>query len=264
MTTASKIADLYRGANIKTIDIETAPTIAYVWKGWKENISPIQVLRDGAIISYASKDLGIKKVRYDDNSQNTDFYDDRRIVEKLWHELDAADIVIGHNAARFDVRKINGRFLAHGMPPPSPYKVIDTYLHARSIAHFWSNSLAWVAEVTTDARKDVHAQFPGFKLWKEALAGNPKAWAAMRKYNPVDVTTTEAVYLKLRPYMIGHPSLPLFDDGEGCPRCGSTNLKEAGTVPAKTRVYPLYRCASCFSFSRGSKCLPFPRAALVQ
>jgi hypothetical protein len=264
MTTEQKLTPLYRGANIKTIDIETAPSIVYAWSWWKANIGVPQVLRAGAIISYASKDLGDRKVRYDDNSQNYDFYDDRRIVEGLWHELDAADIVIGHNAQRFDVRKINARFLAHDMPPPSPYKVIDTYLHARSIGAFESNSLAWVAQVLTDSRKDVHKAFPGFSLWAEALAGNPKAWAAMRKYNPIDVTTTEKVYLKLRPFMIGHPSLPLYDNGEGCPRCGSADLKSAGTVPAKTRVYNLYRCGHCGGFSRGARCLPSPRALLVQ
>jgi hypothetical protein len=253
-----------RGANIKTVDIETAPTIAYVWRGFKENIFPDQVLRDGAILSYAVKDLGVKKVRYDDNSTNSDFYDDKRIVQGLWKELDEADIVIGHNAQRFDVRKINARFLAHDMPPPSPYKVIDTMLHAKQIAAFWSNRLAWIAEVVTDSRKDSHGAFPGFKLWKEALAGNPKAWAAMRKYNPIDVEVTEAVYLKLRPYMTGHPSLPLYSDGTGCPRCGSQHVEEVGTVPASTRVYTLHRCNNCHSFSRGARCLTSPKAQFVQ
>lgn len=251
-------------ANIKTIDIETAPTIAYVWKGWKENISPDQVLRDGAIISYAAKDLGKKAVRYDDNSANADYYDDHRLAVQLWNELDEADIVIGHNAQRFDVRKINGRFLAHGLPPPSPYKVIDTYLHARQIAHFWSNRLAWISEVITTTAKDSHSAFPGFKLWREALAGNPKAWATMRKYNPQDVVATEAVYLKLRPYMTGHPSLPLYSDGAGCPRCGSDKLIEHGIMRARTRAYPMFHCNNCGSFSRGTKALASPRAALVQ
>jgi hypothetical protein len=264
MTTILNPLAKYRGANIKTIDIETAPTIAYVWRGFKENIFPDQVIRDGAILSYASKDLGIKKVRYEDNSQNSDFYDDRRVVECLWQELDAADIVIGHNAQRFDVRKINARFLAHDMPPPSPYKVIDTMLHAKQIAAFWSNRLAWIAEVVTDERKSSHTRFPGFKMWKEALAGNPKAWAEMRRYNPQDCVATEAVYLKLRPYMIKHPSLPLYDDGEGCPRCGSRNVSEVGTVPASTRVYTLHKCNGCHSFSRGARSLPFPKSALVQ
>lgn len=251
-------------AKIKTVDIETAPTIAYVWKGFKENIAPIQVLRDGAIISYAAKDLGVRGVRYDSNEANKDFYDDYRIVTQLWNELDEADIVIGHNAQRFDVRKINGRFLAHGLPPPSPYKVIDTYLHARKIAHFWSNRLDWISEVITDTRKDSHSAFPGFALWKEALAGNPKAWAAMRKYNPQDVIATEATYLKLRPYMIGHPSLPLHTDGTGCPRCGSQKQTPHGEYRAQTRVYPLFRCGGCGGFSRGAKALSEPRAEQVQ
>jgi hypothetical protein len=264
VSTAKQIAAIYRGANIKTIDIETAPAIVYTWTGFKANIGLDQVLRDGAIISYAAKDLGVKRVRYDDNAKNTDYWDDKRIVEGLWHELDKADIVIGHNVQRFDVRKINARFLAHGMPPPSPYKTIDTMLELRKIAAMWSSKLAWASEVLTTQPKSAHGSFPGFLLWREALAGNPKAWREMRKYNPQDTVATEELYLKLRPYMQGHPSLPLYDDGEGCPRCGNTSVKEVGTVPARTRVYPLYRCSCCLSFSRGNRALTSPRAALVQ
>lgn len=251
-------------ANIKTIDIETAPTIAYVWKGFKENIALNQVLRDGAIISFAAKDLGVKKVRYQDNADKADFYDDADLVQALWHELDEADIVIGHNVNRFDVRKINARFLAHGLPPPSPYKTIDTYTAGRQVAAFWSQRLEWVAEVTTEQRKMKHGKYPGFELWRAALAGDPKAWAEMRKYNPQDCVTTEAYYLKLRPYIVGHPSLPLYGDGDGCPRCGSHKLEEHGVFRARTRVYPMYRCGSCHGFSRGAASLKTPRAAQVQ
>jgi hypothetical protein len=40
----------------------------------------------------------------------------------MWKLLDRADVVVGHNADKFDVRKGNARFIAHGLPPPPPYR----------------------------------------------------------------------------------------------------------------------------------------------
>jgi hypothetical protein len=38
----------------------------------------------------------------------------------------------------------------------------------------------------------------------------------MRKYNPKDVKGTEDVYLKLRPWIEGHPNLAIYNDDGRC------------------------------------------------
>ena len=224
-----------------------------MWQAKDRFIPNDRVLRDSAILSFTAKTLGEKAVRYMDSRGKADPYDDEDLVHALWWELNDADIVVGQNVQRFDIRKINARFLAYELPPPRPYKVIDTLTESRRIASFWSHKLEWLTEATGVSAKDSHGQFPGFKLWEQVLAGNPKAWEAMRKYNIQDVKATEALYLRLRPYIQGHPNLPLYSDGEGCPRCGSDHISRDGDYVAKTRVYPLYKCLGCGGWSRGTK-----------
>lgn len=240
------------GPKIITLDIETAPIIAYVWGLWKQNIGLPQIIKDWSVLSWCAKTLGQREVRYLDVSDQADPYDDEAIMHALWHELDEADIIIVQNGVKFDLRKINARFLVMGLPPPSPYKVVDTMLEARKLAAMTSNKLEWLASVLTDVAKDKHHEFPGFELWTECLKGNPKAWAVMRKYNPKDVIATEKVYLNLRPYIVGHPNIAAYDNDESvrCPKCGSSDLKHRGYSVTQTGQYRRLLCGGCGGWSR--------------
>jgi len=242
-----------RGPRIGTLDIETAPITAYVWGLFKVNVGLNQIVKDWTILSWAGKWLGSKKVIYQDVSKQTDLRDDRQMLEGIWKFLDEADIIIGQNVQSFDVKKINARFIEAGMPPPSPYKVIDTLLMAKQVARFTSNKLDWLSQRLTAHHKDHHDEFPGMALWVECLLGNKRAWAVMRKYNPQDVIATEDVYLRLRPYYVGHPNVAAYFDDTAvrCPKCGSANLM-ALEVPALTQTgsYTRYRCDGCGGFAR--------------
>lgn len=241
------------GPKIITLDIETSPIIAYVWGLWKQNIGLPQIIKDWSVLSWCAKTLGDKEIRYLDVAEQADKYDDDAIMHALWHELDEADIVVVQNGVKFDLRKINARFLQMGLPPPSPYKVVDTMLEARKLAALTSNKLEWLAKVLTDVAKDKHHEFPGFELWTACLRGNPKAWAVMRKYNPKDVIATEKVYLKLRPFIVGHPNVAAYDDDERtrCPKCGSHKVEKRGFYVTQTGKYQRYHCSDCGGWSRG-------------
>ena len=240
------------GPRIGTLDIETAPIVAYVWGLWKQNIGLPQIIRDWSILSYCYKYLDCKRVVYDDVSKQEDLFDDTRLLLGLWKFLDETDIVIAQNGVAFDVKKIMARFIEAGMPPPSPFKVIDTMLEARKIAKFTSNKLAWLSAKLTDTPKLSHSQFPGFELWVQCLARNPKAWRVMKRYNPVDVKGTEKLYLKLRPYIVGHPNLAAYDDDETarCPKCLSADLQKKGFAFTQTGQYQRYKCGGCKGWSR--------------
>ncbi len=241
------------GPKIIVLDIETSPIIAYVWGLYKVFVSPNQIVRDWAILSYCAKTLGDKKVRYMDNAKKERYDDDADLMHGIWKELDEADIVVTQNGIRFDIKKINARFLVHGLPPPRPYKVIDTMVEAKKIAALTSNKLEWLARVLAGGKKDTHADFPGFELWLQCMAGNKKAWASMRRYNPQDVIETEAVYLKLRPYIIGHPNVAAYDDGEDtrCPKCNSATMRPRGYALTQTGKYKRYQCGDCHGWARG-------------
>lgn len=239
---------------IVTLDIETSPILAYVWSLWKQNVGLNQIVEDWSILSFCYKWLGDKKVHYADcRGQGTAVRDDFLLLQALHAVLDEADIVVAQNGKKFDVRKINARFLIEGFTPPSPFKVVDTMLEARSIAAFTSNRLEWLSAVLTDTPKSKHNKFPGFGLWTECLADNELAWKEMEKYNIIDVRATEKLYLKLRPYIVGHPNIGNYIDGDDtpvCPKCGSHKLQKRGTSRTQVGVYDRYQCNTCGGWSR--------------
>nr|WP_243899437.1 ribonuclease H-like domain-containing protein [Burkholderia pseudomallei] len=197
------------------MDIETSPILGYVWSLWKQNVSLNQIHSEWCILSFCAKWLDDPRVIYHDTSAQRNKEDDRRIVRKLWKLLDQADIVVAQNGVKFDVRKINARFILLGMQPPSPFRVVDTMLEARKHFGFTSNKLEWLtAKLCKTHKKQKHAQFPGFELWREYLAGNPAAAAEMQAYNTDDVLSLEELYLVLRPWITGHPNVGNYDSAE--------------------------------------------------
>jgi len=240
--------------NILILDIETAPVLAYVWRTFKAHVSYDQISTDWYILSFAAKWLHAGRVMYHDQSRKKDIEDDRDLMQTLHTLLDAADIVVAHNGKRFDVRKIKARFILNGLPPPSPFKVVDTLIEARREFAFTSNRLvALTDQLVPEQKKDDHKEFPGFELWAQCLKGNRRAWRAMRTYNRQDVLALEALYLKLRPWMTGHPNVAAYSDPDdiACPKCGSHNLERRGHAYTQTSKYQRYRCRDCGGWARG-------------
>lgn len=244
------------GPKIITLDIETAPIKAHVWGAGArpQFIALNQVDTDWTILSYCVKTLGKRGVVYSDNREQENPRDDSKLLQELWEILDATDIIIAQNGLRFDMKKINARLVQEGYPPPRPYKVIDTLIESRKIAAFTSHKLEWMSQILTDTPKSKHSKFPGMELWTECLAHNLDAWNEMKKYNPTDVISTEKVYLRLRPWIIGHPNVAQYysDEARRCPRCGSTKLTlQDKPVYTQTGEYDHYRCDCCGGFARG-------------
>lgn len=242
-------------AKILLLDIETAPLEVYVWSLWKQNVGLNQIITEWTALSFSAKWLGAKRIIYKDNRHSPDPRDDRAIMQEVWHLINEADVIIAQNGVKFDLRKLNARFVLLGMGPPSPYKVVDTMLASRKHFGFTSNRLAWLSEKLTDIPKSVHPEFPGFELWLGCLAGNIRAWKCMEKYNKVDVLSMEQVYLKIRPWIEGHPNLAIYGDDlevPACPKCASTDLTcVPKTYKTQTQEYPMYHCNSCGGWSRG-------------
>lgn len=236
-------------AKILFLDIETAPSLGYVWGKWEQDV--IEFKQDWYILSFSYKYLGEKKIRthalVDYPGFLLDKKNDRHLVRDLWGILNSADIIIGHNLDKFDIKKINTRFISLGFPPPSPYKTVDTLKVARKLFRFDSNKLDDLSRCLGIGRKVEHT---GFRLWLECMDGNVESWKLMKKYNEQDIVLLEKVYLLMRPWINPHPTV---NKGEvACPKCGSTKVEKRGFSYTLLRKKQRYQCQSCSGWWEGS------------
>jgi len=231
------------------------------WRLWKTNIGINMIDKDWYILSFSAKWLGSDKIIYHDlrnyRPEEYESKSDRHLLTKLHSLVGMADIVIAHNGKRFDNRRINARFLTAGLPPPHNYKVVDTLVESRKLFDFPSHSLEYLTKrlLPEEFWKKKSAKFHGYELWDECLRGNLEAWQEMEDYNRQDVIALEALYLKIRPWIVGHPNVGNLTDKEPskptCPKCGSSKLIRRGTAKTQTQRYQRYRCKSCGGWSRG-------------
>jgi len=231
------------------LDIETSPKLSYVWRFFKENISPKQVKDHGHIMSFAAKWLGEDELFYHENRGD----DDRNIVSRLVALLDEADLVVAHNGEEFDLKQIRGRAVVNGLKPPSPVKVVDTLKIARREFNFPSNSLEYLTLIfECKHKKTGHAKFPGFLLWAECLKGNDEAWKEMRDYNIEDVLGLEEIYLKMRPWDTKHPNILANTQPEApmCPKCGGQHIQWRGYAHTSVGQFRRFQCNDCGGWSR--------------
>jgi DNA polymerase elongation subunit (family B) len=231
-----------QAARILLFDIETAPMEVYVWSlrqhGW---ITPEKIKKSWSVLCWSAKwlfeprILSARVYGVDAHSR-----DDRSIIDELWGLLDEADIVISHNGARFDVRRMNARFAVHGMRPPMPYRIIDTLRVAKRQFDLPSYKLDYVNGLFGLERKE-HTEF---ELWKRCVEGDEAALKELSLYCENDVRILEELYLQIRPWIKGHPNVAMFidTDKEMCTNCGSAELAWKGKYFTPAGRYKAFRC----------------------
>lgn len=235
-------------------DIETAPILGNVWRLWDQNVALNQIESDWYVLSWSAKWLNSPKsqVMYMDQRAAKDIEDDREILEVIWGLLDEADIVVTQNGRQFDQKKLNARFIIHGMKPPSSYKHIDTKIMAKKHFGFTSNKLEYMTDkLCTKYKKLKHQQFPGFELWKECLAGNIKAWREMEKYNRHDVLSLEELFNIMIPWDNSIDFNLYHDENTHVCKCGSTSFTRNGYYYTSASKFQRYKCRGCGAETRG-------------
>ena len=234
------------------LDIETAPNIGYTWGKWEQNV--IEFTQDWYLLAIGWKWLDEKKVHVigldNDKKYKPGSPDDLYLTKKLYELFQEADVIIAHNGDQFDIKKSTTKFIAAGLPPPKPYKTIDTKKVAKRYFKFDSNKLDELGKYLGLGRKVVHT---GFDMWKGCMSGDKKSWRMMKKYNAQDVLLLEAVYLKMRAWHTTHPSKGVFDaKSNRCPQCGGMNCQKRGLRVVTKRVRQSYQCMDCFADGRPS------------
>lgn len=246
---SSKIA-----AKILLFDIETNLMEVYVFD-LKHNdyIPPRAIKKDFSVLTWSAKWLFEPEILgarvTGEQSINRE---DVEILTPMWHLLDEANIVIVQNGKKFDIPKLNARFLKAGFPPPMYYQVIDT-------KEIMSKNLALPSNSLEYANKFFGLSLKGddmvFEDWIECGEGNEETIQKMFDYNQNDVVVMEELYLKLRPWIPAHANLGIYADTDRdcCPNCQSTELSWTGEYATPLGLYEAFRCGSCGAIGRSTQ-----------
>jgi hypothetical protein len=274
------------GPKILVIDIETTPMIGYFWGLFDQNIGLEQVLAGWSIMAFAAKWYGEDEpMIYMDQRKNLTsknpltnalkLSNDKKMVRKIADLLDEADIVLGQNSKGFDTKKINSRIKFHNsrakkksqrIEIPSSYKHLDTMLLNKKHFSDTSNKLEYMSNTYNNKYKKLdHKEYPGFKLWGAAMAGEKKVWPVIEKYNKFDVLSTEEYYTDNLRAWDNSINFNVYREAEDtvC-TCGSKNFKLNGFSYTSVGKYRRYKCKDCGSElkSRVSELTKEKRASL--
>lgn len=229
---------------VLTLDIETQAALAYTWGIHKANIGINQIVQAPKVICLAYKWLDEKKAQFLRA-------DDPEFAEKVHALLSEADYVVHFNGASFDIPHLQREILLAGLTPPKPFKQIDLLRVVRHQFKFISNKLDHVVQQLGLGAKVSHA---GFDLWVRCASGEEKAWKEMERYNLGDIAITEALYVRLLPWIPMAAHIGQFIGQERCcASCGSTELEDKGTTYANVTSYKLFQCAECGAWARGTE-----------
>lgn len=227
-------------------DIESTPLITYTWGIYEQNVA--KVLQDWYLLCVSHK-WGHEKTTYV-TRLTKGRKSEKELVKKVWDLFNEADVIVGHNLKRFDKRKMNAKFLEHGLLPPSPYDVIDTLTIARSAFALTSNKLDDLGELLGLGKKVKH---PGIDMWHGCMNDDEAMWKLMVKYSKQDTVLLERVYEALK---IWNPRPPKFYaqyKGEFCcPLCGESKYQHRGTEERLSCVVERLQC-KCGKWFYGAK-----------
>ena len=188
-------------------DIETAPMVSFLWslRVPSKYINPDMIIKDWFVISWAASWMDEKEV-YSGcvTAAAAKKGDDKKIMRPLWNLLDAADIVVGHNSNKFDIKKVNTRFELHGFGPPRKYRQLDTLVVAKKYFAFDSNKMDFISEKFGGIKKhDME-----FDDWKQAVGGDVKTLTKMERYNKNDVVMGKRIYNRIKSWINPYPNRP--------------------------------------------------------
>jgi hypothetical protein len=227
-------------------DIEATPLVSLTWGTFKQNV--VKVMQDWHILSVAWRWHGHPKI-YSASIPEWEGYcgdmtNDYGVVATIMDLFDEADIIVAHNNDGFDEPKALTRAWLHGMQPPVPFRHIDTLKVLRQNFRLTSNRLDQVCQALGLGGK---AETGGIGTWVGCMAGEPRAWKRMVKYNRHDIVLLDGLYDHLKPWIQRGPNLALYGDKpNACPKCGiegRMQFKEYRYNAVTRRK--IYRCGAC-------------------
>lgn len=233
-------------------DIETSIPKVYTYGLYDQNISIANIIEHPRMIAFTAKWYGKKKVH-----AFSEYHQSRQeMLDALHAMLDEADVVIGWNSKKFDVKWVNSEFAVEGMTPPSPYKQIDLMQESKRNFRFLSNKLDYVSErLLGDNKIDYSMARMWIKVDNPATsdADRKKEWDAMIRYAKKDTILLEPLFEEMLPWIrMPHPARSV-NEFDCCIACGSENVIKRGKALTLSGSYDRISCKDCGKWQRGTK-----------
>lgn len=230
-----------------TIDIETFPGKyrAFVDKMWKTNILKEDVPTRPASFSY--KRLG----RFKPYTRGVwQYKNEKEFVKDLHRIFDENDILIGHNAKRFDLRQSNTFFAMHGLPETRT-EIEDTMTIIKKRFKLPSYKLKYCLTFFKIGEK---MRTGGEDLWFDVEDGDLKARKHFLEYNENDTVMTEKLYVFLEEKgWTSKNTKRFFSFKFGCPRCRSIDVQSRGERPYADGWHDYFFCKNCGKYAPGER-----------
>lgn len=247
--------------NILYLDIESSPCISYHFQHWNVNISQQHAIQQSHLLSvaYAFNDDEVKGFKLSPNDVAKQ--DDLTLVINLIEAIEKADIIVGYNSKKFDIKYLNTRALYYNLPPLSTVKHIDLYEQVKRSFKFPSNSMGNVSKYLGLEGKLAN---DGFDLWKRCMEHwneetCEKALTDMLTYNMQDIEATRDLYKYMQGWFKGTPNVGMMKNQKSddtvlrCSKCSSEDVTELDKKHFISNTWSMYRCNSCNGVSRFSK-----------
>lgn len=247
--------------NILYLDIETSPCISYHFQHWNVNISQQHNIQQSHLLSvaYAFNDDDV--VGFKLSAKDVENQDDLTLVVNLIEAIEKADIIVGYNSKKFDLKYLNTRALFYNLPPLSTVKHIDLYEQVKRSFKFPSNSMGNVSKYLGLEGKLAN---DGFDLWKRCMEHwneetCEKALDDMLTYNMQDIEATRDLYKYLQGWFKGTPNVGMMKNQKSscttlrCSKCSSDDIIALEKQHFLSNVWEMYRCNTCNGVSRFSK-----------
>lgn len=223
-------------------DIENAANLCFSFDTYEATINADDIVVPSYIFCISFRWFGQKKIHTinikDFPLFKKDIHDDTEVLKAFAKVFNEADVVVGHNIRRFDIKKINYRLSVKKLQPMEHKKIYDTYQIAKQYFGFNHNGLEAIAKAHGYKGKIQNEK----GLWPGCWNGDPIKLEKMGRYNRRDVDINTFVFKIQMPFI----KMPVIKkNGEArCqnPACLSDDIQFRGFGANASGRYRKFSC----------------------
>lgn len=245
--------------NYLYFDIETSPCISYHFNHYDVTVRQEHKIKESHLlsVSWAFNDGEVQGFKL--TPEEVANGDDLTLVVNLIEAIEKADILVGYNSKKFDIKYLNTRAFYYGIPPLSTTKHIDLYEQVKKSFKFPSNSMGNVSKYIGLEGK---LETEGWSLWRKCMEHwntevCEQALTDMLTYNKQDIEATRDLHKRMQGWLKQAPNIGAMTNVKSdvntlrCIKCGSDDVVALNKLTyTNVKGWEMYRCNKCSGVSR--------------